>query len=45
MLSTEIVKLAGVPAHPLAVGVTLIVPTFGVAPGLAAVNDGITVYE
>ena len=38
---TVIVKLLGVPAHPLAVGVTVIVATTGAVPTLVAVNDAI----
>ena len=38
---TVIVKLIGVPGHPFAVGVTVIVDVMGVVPALAAVNAGI----
>ena len=36
---TVIVNEAGVPLHPLAVGVTVMVAVTGDAPGLLAVND------
>ena len=38
---TVIVKVKGVPAQPLAVGVTVIVAITGTVPGFVAVNDGI----
>ena len=39
---TVMVNVIGVPGQPLDDGVTVIVATFGVAPGLVAVNDGIS---
>ncbi len=36
------VKVIGVPVHPLALGVTVIVATTGVVPVLVATNDGIS---
>jgi hypothetical protein len=38
---TVIVKVIGVPWHPFAVGVTVIVAITGTVPGLVAMNDGI----
>ena len=38
---TVMVKLPGVPGHPLAVGVTVTVPVMGVVPAFVAVNEGI----
>jgi hypothetical protein len=38
---TVIVKVRGVPLHPLALGVTVIVATTGVVPVFTAVNEAI----
>ena len=38
---TVMVKVITGPVHPLAVGVTVIVPEIGVDPGLVATKDGI----
>lgn len=37
---TVMVNVIGTPGQPLAVGVTVIVATFGVTPVLVAVNEG-----
>jgi hypothetical protein len=37
---TVMVKVIGVPTHPLVVGVTVMVPDMGAVPVLAVVNEG-----